>query len=1023
MLQLMLRLTVTVLGLGCLTARAQAPVAKAPRSAVPASGRQFDDAARWNDRTTPRKTLETFYFAISGYDRSPGLIANAIDCLDLTALDPSMRERDAALLAHQLEFILHSQAIPLYGVPDLPDGDRVVLDEVAGQPIVLAREPDGRWRFDSATVGRIGRLRKLASSGQHQAQEARASMAEGRTDPAATIRSFAGAAMGRRDFATAARCLDLRDVPPKLRASEGAQLARKLAYVMQRCGFMFSQEVPNDPDGYRYVWHSNHRGRIMLERVRLPEGRDAWLFSRGTLRNLDALVEGHRGTTPDPRYATIGVVIGDDVLAVGKDAKVPPPPGVPEELGSPRKALRTFLESMDELEFDADQSEILLACLDLGGIPPEDQAGIGIRLAAKLEAILRRLGVDLLTIGDTWEADPLVLGRDTEWQVTLARGKDGGWRFDRETVSRVPDMFERLTPDEKSARERRSNFHSAQQTMRTLLHASDAGDLGLAARCLDLDGVPQGARGELGPILACKLKFVLDRIGRVALEEIPSEADGPRYYYHRSTLGRIDLARCAEGIRAGDWLFSRETVAQIETMFRVKFDHRLAPGLSPDKGIRAGLSPGLVPSLWLRSRLPAWLRGSKPGLEVYQWIGLALALAGCGVASWLGLRVLERVARYALCRGGFVLDRAVLAPKLRPLALQLGLWCLYLQIRLLDLPMAVFGIAIPAIKVAWIGLMGWAAFRLVDLAMILYGRSERLHDRRSLSDMIVPTAANGLKLFVFLLAVSCQVYLIGSHETLTQLLAGLGLIGLAASLAAQDTLKNFFGTLLLIGEHPFRIGEHISVQGSEGLVESVGFRSTRVRTFDDSLLTIPNSVMAAALIDNRAARTCRRFRAVVSLDYGTPIDKVVAMRDALRAFALAQPRFVPDKVEVHISGLGANGVELLVQANFRAASTGEELACCDLLSREILEQAGRLGIDVAIGGRSVKLATSSTEPHPVPPAPKFAGRERLESSQRSMIAPKRDAHLPSARTRSGQKVVDGNLANDRPVQDDGDVLT
>ena len=116
----------------------------------------------------------------------------------------------------------------------------------------------------------------------------------------------------------------------------------------------------------------------------------------------------------------------------------------------------------------------------------------------------------------------------------------------------------------------------------------------------------------------------------------------------------------------------------------------------------------LVPSLWLRSRLPAWLRGRILGLEVYQWIGLAVALAGCGIASWLGLRVVERVARYALHRGGFVLDRAVLAPKLRPLALQLGLWCLYLQLRLLDLPMAAVGIAIPAIKVAWIGLMGWA---------------------------------------------------------------------------------------------------------------------------------------------------------------------------------------------------------------------------------------------------------------------------------------------------------------------------
>ncbi len=95
---------------------------------------------------------------------------------------------------------------------------------------------------------------------------------------------------------------------------------------------MFSQEVPNDPEGYRYVWHSNHRGRIMLERVRLPEGQDAWLFTRGSLRNLDALVEGFRSRTPDPRYSTIGVVIGEDALLTGKEARVPPPAGVPAGL-------------------------------------------------------------------------------------------------------------------------------------------------------------------------------------------------------------------------------------------------------------------------------------------------------------------------------------------------------------------------------------------------------------------------------------------------------------------------------------------------------------------------------------------------------------------------------------------------------------------------------------------------------------------------------------------------------------------
>jgi MscS family membrane protein len=971
---------------------APAVFAQAPEKAEAPPPRPFsyphpEQAARWNDRSTPRKTLETFYFAITGYDRSPGLIVNAIDCLALDALAPEVRERDAALLAHQLEFILNRQSIPLYAVPDHAEGDHVVLDEVGNQPIALERQADGRWRFDAKTVGQIGRLRKIASASQHQADEARSKMAEGRTDPAATMRSFASAAMGRHDFALAARCLDLRDIPPKLRASEGAQMARKLAFVIQRCGFLFSQEIPNDPDGYRYVWHSNHRGRIMMERTRLPEGQDAWLFTRGSLRNLDALVEGFRDRAPDPRFAAIGLALGEEVLAAGRDAKVTPPPGVPLALSSPRKVLRTFFEAMDDLEFDGERSKDLLACLDLESLSAEARQTVGLRLAAKLEAVLIRSRVDLMTVADTWEADTVVIGRDSEWQVTLARGKDGAWRFDRDTVSKVPDLFERLTPEEKTAREHRSNFHSAQQTMRTLLHASDAGDLDLAARCLDLDDVPQSARAELGPVLAYKLKFVLDRIGRVTVEELPSDPDGPRYYYYRGPLGRIDLVKRPEEPRKGDWQFSRETVARVETMFRDAHARPLAPDLAVDKA-RLAPSPRSVPALWIRGRLPAWLRVPALGLDLYQWAGLAAALLACGTASWLGLRVIARLAGLALRWGGFDLDRALVTSKLMPLSLQLGLLCLHQSIRLLDLPSEVVGLTIPAVKIAWIGLLGWSALRLIDLGMVLYARSDRLHDRRSLSDMIVPTAANGMKLAVLVVAGSAVVYLLGSRETLTQLLAGLGLVGLAASLAAQDTLKNFFGTLLLIGEHPFRIGEHVAVQGVEGIVESVGFRSTRLRTFEDSLLTIPNSVMASALIDNRGARACRRFRCTVSLAYGTPVDKVVAMRDGLRAFASGHPRFRPDKIEVHIDALGTTSINLFVQVYFGVANFTEEMACRDEFSREILGLAGRLGVELALPAATVPVVAPRPEPAPVPPRPKHLARDAAEAS--------RHGHGPSA---------------------------
>ena len=249
-------------------------------------------------------------------------------------------------------------------------------------------------------------------------------------------------------------------------------------------------------------------------------------------------------------------------------------------------------------------------------------------------------------------------------------------------------------------------------------------------------------------------------------------------------------------------------------MFRNGVDRPIAPGLDPHKADRVLPSFRLAPALWLRCRLPAWLRRPVAGLDLYQWVGLAVAVAAASAAAWASLRLAERLACRLLRLVRVEVERVVVAPKLRPLAAQFGLWCLYLQLRMLDLPATAVGATIPVLKVLWIGLIGWTGFRLIDLVMVLYARSERLVDRRNLSDMIVPTAANGLKLLTFLAAISGQVYLVGSGETLTRLLAGLGLIGLAASLAAQDTLKNFFGTLLLIGEHPFRIGDYVVDPGA-----------------------------------------------------------------------------------------------------------------------------------------------------------------------------------------------------------------
>ena len=207
------------------------PPAVTPRPANAA------DVARWNDRTTPRKMLETFYFAVSGYDRVPALIANAIDCLDLSGLDPRCAgERDAA-----------PAGPPARGHPE-PAGHR---------PVRRARPPRrgpggaGGGRRAADLAGPPGR-RPMAVRRRDRRPD-RADAHARPPGPSARPRRpvpgwpRAGPTRRRRSARSPARrwaaatsrwprgCLDLRDVPPKLRASEGAEMARKLAFVMQRC--------------------------------------------------------------------------------------------------------------------------------------------------------------------------------------------------------------------------------------------------------------------------------------------------------------------------------------------------------------------------------------------------------------------------------------------------------------------------------------------------------------------------------------------------------------------------------------------------------------------------------------------------------------------------------------------------------------------------------------------------------------------------------------------------------------------
>jgi MscS family membrane protein len=902
---------------------------------------------------SPRDTLQTLYYSVDVYDYFPALICDAVACLELCNSMPA-DSASAALLAVQAEAVLKSLDIPLGSVPFAPTGEAVTWS-VPGEgkdppmPVVLARGKDGLWRFDAKTVEAMPVMHRIITARQKDLLADRAALRENYTDARSTMKRFMSDAY-TGNFAAAALALDLSRLSTTERRERGPALAQMLAFVLQRRGYAYSQLLPNNPTAPAFTWHADADGRITLDRIRYPEGKDAWQFNRYTVANLPRMYAAAQRAAPDARYVRLGLVIPPLQADGSAAAAAKRPTTVPERLGSPRALVRSFFKAMDTAETSDERLTEALDCMDLGAIPDADRRALGATQAGKLEAILRALQLDIAGIPDAWDAPSTTLSDARGLKVDLTRQKDGCWRFTESTVTRIPELFAKLTPKERADRERSGQFDSARDTVVTLIDATHRDEYARAARCLDLSDYLPGAQAEIGRVLAYKLKFILDRTGRIYPQEVPDDPDGARYSLYRGPLGRIVLGKKADGPRKNAWLFTSETVDQIEPMYRAVADRPPDPSLADVPEAQRGADFWEVPGLWLRQRLPAVAQMPLGPFDAYQWGGLILAITLSGCIAHLIISRFHCMAAWILRKSGSNLTTGYVSEKLRPLTFLAGLWMLFNVLTLLDLPTDLLDGVLALKKFLLAGLFGWLGCRLVDLILAIYSGTEMLKPHRSLGDMIAPVTVRAAKSAVVLCVVVYVIYQVGQRDLLGRFLTGLGVAGLAISLAAQDALKSFFGTLLLIGERSFKIGDRIIVGGLEGVVEQVGFRSTRLRTGEDSLLTIPNSVIANASIDNMGVRSFRRFKATVLLHYRTPIERVTALRDRLEHWLSEHPGVRPGKTDVAIQKLADNGVELSLSLYLAAADSTAEHRLRDEINVEVLRAAAEEGVGLAAAG-------------------------------------------------------------------------
>ncbi|MBL4775924.1 MAG: mechanosensitive ion channel family protein [Mariprofundus sp.] len=271
----------------------------------------------------------------------------------------------------------------------------------------------------------------------------------------------------------------------------------------------------------------------------------------------------------------------------------------------------------------------------------------------------------------------------------------------------------------------------------------------------------------------------------------------------------------------------------------------------------------LIESTWLDITLARWLIA----------IG---ALFITVIAQRYIVRIFHNIAQKITSRTETQLDNVLFEAAERPGSMLIFIIGTMASVHLLNPPIASFPIIElidGAGRIASIVIGVWFLWRLLEGLSVYFTERAKETDS-SLDDQLVPFIAKTLKIFLILTAVLVVAQNMG--YSVSGLIASLGIGGIAIAMASKDTIANIFGSVMILVDRPFVVGDWIKTSEFEGVVEQVGFRSTRIRTFARTLVNVPNSTLANMVIDNIDGRSERRIKMRIGLTYATSPAKMTA---------------------------------------------------------------------------------------------------------------------------------------------------
>ena len=472
------------------------------------------------------------------------------------------------------------------------------------------------------------------------------------------------------------------------------------------------------------------------------------------------------------------------------------------------------------------------------------------------------------------------------------------------------------------------------------LTATENFDFELAVQFMDLRNLPHNTRKFDAEELARQLDFVIKRGMKINVDLLSRKVTGqvvdglPDY---RDELGRIvddgeELVLFMQKVPGEDnnfiWKISNASVAHVPELY----DYFSYPDWIEKIRLRLPADSGLL------------------GIELFKWVIVLGAVVILLPVFW----IIGFALSWLISRPGSPLHLSVRSLFTRPIAILAVMLIAGSLVRELGLGARAQAVADSRTLVTIV--LVWVTFSLIDLFRERR-RVKFLAQGRADAHILGRPMANALKLFTLLAAV--LVWLTNSGIDITTLLAGLGIGGVALALALQKPIEDLLGAISLYSQQPMQTGDLCKYGNVLGRIQEIGLRTTRIRTLNDTLVSVPNCIIAHGAIENYSAREKMLYHPDLPLRFDTTQEQMRTIIDGIDSMARSQEKVITDSVRIRFTEYTENAMIIKARIYVDESDFSGYLAVVNDMNLSIMKIIEDAGAHFAQGARTIMLETGT----------------------------------------------------------------